>query len=92
MDHTKLRIEHIIYARECLAPFLTLLFNYALAEGIRPYWTMNIVAPIHREDAMDLYTYTSIMIGHMLVKLYGAMMRQNSSRLNVTKCSLVKLR
>ena len=32
MAHTRLHAEHIIYAREWLAPFLTLIFNGALAE------------------------------------------------------------
>ena len=33
MDHTGLQAEHIIYAREFLAPFLTVLFNDVVAEG-----------------------------------------------------------
>ena len=36
MDHTGLRAEHIVYAWECLTPFLTLIFNRALAEGFPP--------------------------------------------------------
>ena len=73
MDHARLRAERIIYARECLTPFLTLIFNRALAEGFPPQWTINTVAPIHRGgDPVDLNTYRTIMIGHTLAKLYGA--------------------
>ena len=39
---------HIIYVRECLAPFLTLIFNRALTEGFPPLWTMNTMPPIHK--------------------------------------------
>ena len=46
MDHIGLWVEHIIYAQECLAPFLTLLFNCALTKGFPPQWTMNTMAPI----------------------------------------------
>ena len=75
MDHTGLRVEHIIYARECLTPFLALIFNHALVEGFPPQWTMNTVAPIHKGgDPMDPNTYRTIMIGHTLAKLYGAVM------------------
>ena len=73
MDRTGLRAEHMIYARECLAPFLALIFNRALAEGFLPQWTMNTVAPIYRGgNPMDPNTYRTIMIGHTLAKLYGA--------------------
>mgnify|MGYP007069643652 CR=1 FL=1 len=76
MDHIGLRAEHIIYAWECLAPFLTLIFNRALAEGFPPQWTMNTVAPIHKGgDPTDPNTYRTIMIGHTLAKLYGAVMK-----------------
>ena len=75
MDHTRLRAEHIIYARECLAPFLSLIFNHALAEGFPPQWTMKTMALIHKGgDPMDPNTYRTIMIGHTLTKLYGAVM------------------
>ena len=80
MDHTGLRAEHIIYARECLAPLLTLIFNRALVEGFPPQWTMNTVAPIHKGgDPMDPNTYRTIMIGHTLAKLYGAVMEAELS-------------
>ena len=80
MDHTGLRAEHIIYARECLAPLLTLIFNRALAEGFPPQWAMNTVAPIHKGgDPMDPNTYRTIMIGHTLAKLYGAVMEAELS-------------
>ena len=73
--HTGLRAEHIIYARECLAPLLTLIFNRALVEGFPPQWTMNTVAPIHKGgDPMDPNTYRTIMIGHMLAKLFVVVM------------------
>ena len=58
MDHTRLRAEHIIYAQECLAPFLALIFNRALAEGFPPQWTMNTMAPMHKgEDPIEPNTY-----------------------------------
>ena len=80
MDHTGLQAEHLIYARECLAPFLTLLFNRAIAEGFPPQWTMNTVSPIHKGgDPMDPNTYRTIMIGHTLAKLYGAIMETELS-------------
>ena len=67
MDHTRLRAEHIIYAQECLTPFLTLVFNCDLAEGFPPQWTMNTMAPIHKGgDPMDPNTYSTIMIVHMV--------------------------
>ena len=67
IDRTGLRAEHIIYAQECLTPFLTLVFNCDLAEGFPPQWTMNTMAPIHKGgDPMDPNTYSTIMIVHMV--------------------------
>ena len=80
MDHARLQVEHLIYARECLAPFLTLLFNCAIAEGFRPQRTMNTVSPIHkRRDPMDPNIYRTIMIGHTLAKLYGVIVATDLS-------------
>ena len=59
----------------CLAPFLILLFNCALAKGLMPLWIMNTMAPIHLGgNPVDVNKYRTIMIGHMLTKLCGAMM------------------
>ena len=57
------------------SPFLALIFNRALVQGFSPQWTMNTMAPIHKGgDPMDPNTYRTIMIGHTLAKLYGAVM------------------
>ena len=81
MDHRGLQTEHrFIYARECLFPFLTLIFNRALTEGFPLQWPMNTVPPIHKGgDLMDPNTYRTIMIGHTLTKLYGAIMEAELS-------------
>ena len=75
IDNIGLRVEHIIYARECLTSFLTLIFNHALTEGFPPQWTMNTMAPIHKGgDPMDPNTYRTIMIGHTVADLYCVVM------------------
>ena len=66
MNHTGLQAEHIIYAREGLAPLLTLIFNETLTEGFLPQWAMSTVAPIHKGgEPMNPSTYRTIMIGQV---------------------------
>ena len=79
-DHTGLQAEHLVYAQDDLAPLITHLFNRALSEGFPPQWRMNTVAPIHKGgDSMDPNTYRTIMIGHILAKLYGTVMEAELS-------------
>ncbi|MCO5586490.1 hypothetical protein L7F22_040430 [Adiantum nelumboides] len=80
MDHTGMQSEHIIYAADTLAPFIAMLFNRALAEGLPAAWTMHIIVPIHKSgDPLDLGNYRTIMIGHTLAKLYGAVLEAELS-------------
>lgn len=45
-------------------------------EGLPPTWTMNTISPIHKAgDTMDPGNYRTIMIGHILAKLYGSVTR-----------------
>ena len=79
-DHTGIQSEHLIYATNALAPFIGLLFNRALAEGFPAEWTMRTIAPIHKAgDMSDPNNYRTIMIGHTLAKLYGAIMEMELS-------------
>lgn len=59
--------------------------NRALVEGFPPTWTMNTISPIHKaRDAMDLGNYRTIMIGHILAKLYGLVLEAELSALAET--------
>ena len=56
------------------------MFNRALTEGFPPEWTMHTIVPIHKaEDVMDPGNYRTIMIGHVLAKLYGAILEAELS-------------
>ncbi|MCO5568996.1 hypothetical protein L7F22_022701 [Adiantum nelumboides] len=79
-DHTGLQSEHLIYAADTLSPLLARLFNRALVEGLRDEWTMHTIVPIHKSgDTLDPGNYRTIMIGHTLAKLYGAVLEAELS-------------
>lgn len=79
-DHMGLQGEHLIYAVDSLAPFLAHLFNRALAEGLPAEWTMHTIVPIHKTgDMLDPSNYRTVMVGHVLAKLYGAVLEQELS-------------
>ncbi|MCO5583041.1 hypothetical protein L7F22_036947 [Adiantum nelumboides] len=57
-----------------------MLSNIALAEGLLAEWTMHTIVPIHKSgDPLDPGTYRTIMIGHTLAKLYGAILEAELS-------------
>ena len=73
--HTGLQSEHLIYAADTLAPLIARLFNRAMVEGFPQEWTRHIIVPIHKSgDALDPGNYRTIMIGHTMAKLYGAIL------------------
>ncbi|MCO5584754.1 hypothetical protein L7F22_038686 [Adiantum nelumboides] len=75
-DHTGIQSEHLNYT----APFIALLFNRALAEGLPAEWGMHTIVPIHKSgDLLDPGNYRTIMIGHTLAKLYGAVLEAELS-------------
>ncbi|MCO5564505.1 hypothetical protein L7F22_018166 [Adiantum nelumboides] len=79
-DHTGIQSEHLIYVAATLAPFIALLFNRALAEGLPTEWSMHTIVPIHKSgDLLDPGNYRTIMIGHTLAKLYGAVLEAELS-------------
>ena len=56
------------------------MFNRALTEGFPPEWTMHTIVPIQKAgDVLDPHTYRTIMIGHVLAKLYGAILEEELS-------------
>ena len=51
-----------------------------IAEGLPAEWTMHTIIPIHKSgDPLDPGTYRTIMIGHTLAKLYGAVLEAELS-------------
>ncbi|MCO5594042.1 hypothetical protein L7F22_048062 [Adiantum nelumboides] len=59
---------------------LTKLQYLALAEGLSTEWSMHTIAPIHKSgDLLDPGNYRTMMIGHTLAKLYGAVLEKESS-------------
>ena len=81
-DHTGMRGEHLVFASHTLAPFIAHLFNRALVEGFPHTWSTNTIAPIHKAgDRMDPGNYRTIMIGHILAKLYGSILEDELSTL-----------
>ncbi|MCO5600752.1 hypothetical protein L7F22_054867 [Adiantum nelumboides] len=57
-----------------------MLFNRALAKGLPAEWTMHTIVPIHKSgDPLDPSNYRTIMIGHTLAKLYGAVLEAELS-------------
>ncbi|MCO5549866.1 hypothetical protein L7F22_003340 [Adiantum nelumboides] len=59
---------------------LARLFNRALVEGLPDEWTMHTIVPIHESgDTLDPGNYRTIMIGHTLAKLYGAVLEAELS-------------
>ncbi|MCO5571119.1 hypothetical protein L7F22_024851 [Adiantum nelumboides] len=57
-----------------------MLFNRALARGLPAEWTMHAIVPIHQSgDPLDPSNYRTIMIGHTLAKLYGAVLEAELS-------------
>ncbi|MCO5564556.1 hypothetical protein L7F22_018220 [Adiantum nelumboides] len=69
-DHTVMQSEFIIYVADTLSPFIAMLFNKALAEGLF----------IHKSgDPLDPSNYRTIMIVHKLAKLYGAVLEAAES-------------
>ncbi|MCO5554543.1 hypothetical protein L7F22_008073 [Adiantum nelumboides] len=80
-DHTGLQGKYFIYAAHTLAPLIAHLFNTALAEGFPESWTMHTIVPLHKAgDRMDPANYRTIMIGHMMAKIYGAVLESELSR------------
>ncbi|MCO5609097.1 hypothetical protein L7F22_063319 [Adiantum nelumboides] len=80
-DHTGLQGEYFIHAAHTLAPLIAHLFNRALAEGFPESWTMHTIVPLHKAgDRMDPANYRTIMIGHMMAKIYGAVLESELSR------------
>ena len=64
--HNGLQGEHLMYAKDTLAPFLAHLFNRILSEGFPIEWTMHTIIPIHKfGEALDSSNYRTIMIGHV---------------------------
>jgi len=58
------------------------MFNRALCEGFPPTWSTNIINPILKSgDPMDTNNYKTIMIGHLLAKLYGSVLEMELSAL-----------
>ena len=74
-DHTGLQSEHIIYAASTIAPLIAHIFNRAIGEGFPEEWTQHTIVPIHKSsDTLDPGNYRTIMIGHILAKLYRAIL------------------
>lgn len=79
-DHTRMRGEHLSFASDTLAPLIAHIFNRALSEGFPHSWAMNTFTPIHEAgDQSDPGNYRIIMIGHLLAKLYGAVLEMELS-------------
>ncbi|KAH6554959.1 hypothetical protein KP509_1Z293800 [Ceratopteris richardii] len=79
-DHTGLHGEHFIYAVDIVSHLIAHLFNRALVEGLPDSWIMHTIAPIHKSgDMMDPGNYRTIMIGHILAKIYGAVLEEELS-------------
>ena len=79
-DHTGLQSEHLIYATTTIAPLITHVFNRAIGESFPEEWTRHTIVPIHKSgDTLDLGNYMTIMIGHVMSKLYGAVLEAHLS-------------
>ena len=49
------------------------LFNEVVCYGFPKAWTLNTIAPIHKaRDPMDPGNYMTIMIGHVMYKIYAS--------------------
>ena len=79
-DHTRLQSEHIIYAASTIAPLIAHIFNRAIGEGFPEEWTKHTIVPIHKSgDTLDPGNYRTIMIGHTMAKLFGAVLEAELS-------------
>jgi len=79
-DHTGLQSEHLIYAADILAPLIAHVFNRVVVEGFPKEWTRHTIVPLHKSgDALDPGNYRTIMIGHTMAKLYGAVLEAELS-------------
>ena len=79
-DHTGLQSEHLIYAATTIAPLIAHVFNRAIGEGFPEEWTRHTIVPIHKSgDTLDPGNYRTIMIGHVMAKLYGAVLEAELS-------------
>ena len=58
-----------------LAPILATLSNEFVYYGFPKTWILNTITPIHKEgDPMDPGNYRTIMIGHVMSKIYALML------------------
>ena len=59
---------------------ITHVFNRAIGEGFPEEWTQHTIVPIHKsDDTLDPGNYKTIMIGHTMAKLYGAVLEAELS-------------
>ena len=85
-DHTGIQSEHLIYAAATIAPLIAHVFNRAIGEGLPEEWTQHTIVPIHKSgDTLDPGNYRTIMIGHTMAKLYGAVLEAELSSYGETE-------
>lgn len=74
-DHDGLQTEYVIHGIDALASVLSRLFNESVCTGLPHTWLQNTIVPIHKSgDPMDPSTYRTIMIGHVMAKVYATVL------------------
>lgn len=74
-DHEGLCTKFVAYVIKTLAPILATLFNEAVCHGFPRAWTLNTITPIHKAgDPMNPGNYMTIMIGHVMSKIYASVL------------------
>ena len=80
-DHAGLVAEHFIHAKDIITRLIRVMFNRALNEGFPDTWSLSTIIPIFKSgDPMKPGNYHTIMIGHILAKLYASILEQQLSR------------
>lgn len=75
-DIEDLESELLTHASELLSPILANLLNSIVVSGFPTSWCTNVIHPIHKNgDPMNPDNYRTIMIGHVLAKLYGTILQ-----------------
>lgn len=70
--HNGLVAEHFVHARNMIAYLLAFMFSRAMCEGFQETWSISMVVPILKLGDWSLPTnYRTILVGHMLAKLYA---------------------
>ena len=67
--------KFIAYGIQTMGPILANLFNEAVCYEFPKSQTLNTITPIHKaRDPMDLKNYKTIMIGHVMSKIYASVL------------------